>query len=56
MLADADTETKSPLYGALGIRHTYDPQRSTVVVEAQPESWGLDGVGGGVVSEDRLAT
>jgi hypothetical protein len=47
MLAEADPETKSALYAALGIRLTYDSDRKRVTVEAQPRSWGLGRVGGG---------
>ena len=47
MLSEAEPEAKNALYAALGIRLTYDPERKRVTVEAQPNSWGLDRVGGG---------
>jgi site-specific DNA recombinase len=47
MLTEADTEDKAALYAELGIRLTYDPNRKVVNVEAQPDSWALDRVGGG---------
>ena len=45
MLADADLVTKADLYGALGLRLTYEPLHDRVLVEAQP--WGFDRVRGG---------
>ena len=45
MLTDADIETK-PLYNALGIRLTSVPERKTVAVELQRETWALERVGG----------
>jgi hypothetical protein len=46
-LSDADTDTKAALYSALGIRLTFDHRRRSVTVEAQPEAWALERVGGG---------